>query len=658
MGVHKDLLKDVNEILELVIHEKKFIFTELELSNEYSLLIDNEVIHFENGRYELLKSTYFTQGLFDYFAAESNFKLTNDFKDNISLIETVEDYFSNTRKNLIGISQQVDNLYDFLFLQTIKISKKFPQEYALSLKREDDHALWRFVASFSRIFVFENELSDFFNPVIIHLYTEIYDTNKLWRINPFLNRIKDFCIKKPKEGRFIFSKIQTIKDTIFNDLKTAIIIGIYLSNKRRGYEFLKNIKNDLGSKTSIICAIPAFIPNNEEALLLLDLIDDMLKDKSLLVNIPRVYGSFIINENISDNSIIQKCFAKLSWLIKSDELSVKKATIFSLPPLQKYCYKIFKILDNLNSSKIDTNLHSLIANKCLVFNTSQSLFFSFLINYSEKNRDNFRVRDFECLITELQDQNPSIFCAHLTSLLIHDEGRVRFIGKRIIQYFLTSHGKNFNFAINLLKCSALKQFKFLISLFQDSLEPKELLPLVLPLRNSRYPSIKETLYYKISELVDNYPSSAVKELKTHINKRKKLDRELLKFAQLKEDEIFSLRKGKSQIKELNPLYTQSNLYKVYHENFGSKFNVNKSVRENSTFFNMCETIILAKGGGWMDEKTGQETKLTTFSTSFQFPRSYYISPEEYDWNTRVGYIDNWGNIYKEWEVTISSLENT
>jgi hypothetical protein len=42
------------------------------------------------------------------------------------------------------------------------------------------------------------------------------------------------------------------------------------------------------------------------------------------------------------------------------------------------------------------------------------------------------------------------------------------------------------------------------------------------------------------------------------------------------------------------------------------------------------------------------------STSFQLPRSYFISPENFDWNFRVLYIKNWKNILKKWEAIISS----
>src|SRR5690606_29579333 len=144
--------------------------------------------------------------------------------------------------------------------------------------------------------------------------------------------------------------------------------------------------------------------------------------------------------------------------------------------------------------------------------------------------------------------------------------------------------------------------------------------------------IKEGFLSKLEILSENYSGDLVSAFKEIIDEKNKEHLKILYRIEYYMDDFFAKYVDvKFDVKELNPLYSQSKLYQefnnLYFKNFGKQ--MEKTTDENS-FMNFVSTVVLAKGGGW---KTGDDrgiSKLGKFQHRFTLPRNYFIDPIKFD----------------------------
>lgn len=655
--------KDLTELLKFIIEHKTFSFQEPDVSFKCDELITHGVLIRQSNQIKVGDSHLFTEALFDYFASKLNFTLNSDFKTAIEFYNKLQEDFKVERKVIRGITEQMRNLLRYLIKS---INKEFGvsfEEFALNLKKDDeDSFLYEFNSSFFKCLDELEIQAENLYPIIIHLHEQINsDAQYNMNLGELSKAVTHYCMQHPDKGVKLLELHHDKEHEPIINIHAAILTGLYKSNREEELIRIKVLAEEEINHVSIACAISAFEPeSNSEAKNLLNAIDSIKSvADEYVINLPRLYVNFIDNVNVSDSEIQKRCFAKIQELLEFDHLGIKQTTLWQLQVLKNHDEEIFKIVDSLNKAPFEENLYKVVNDVLTRFN-DQKYFFQFLKGYSVNNKMRFDAKKFEFPISKFKNENPSDFGKYLIELLIDNDAGIRLIGKRILSHLrIIIHG-NYQFEFDILNLPALEQYKLWVSVFQDSPEPKYSFPLLLPLLKSKYPIVTEAFICKLEELIESYTSSVVSVLKEHLDLANEEDKKLLERIELKYDEFSKYWDRKINVKELNPLYTQSKLYEVYQEGFGDSLrsNMEDSVEDNSSFLSMVTTITLAKGGGWKHEQGGQITQLSTISSSFQLPREYYIRPERFDFENKVSFTKNWENEFNVWEATISSLGNT
>jgi len=656
------LKEDLAELIKYVVEQKTFSFQESDVPFEFEELISQGVLKRQPNQIIVNDSHLFTQALYDYFSSKLNFTLSDDFKTVVDFYNKLQEDFKSEKKVIMGIAEQMRNLLMYLIKSVNKDFGVTFEDFALSLKKDDeDRFLYKFNSSFFKCIEELDIEADKFYPTLIHLYEQVNsDVHYNMNLGELTKGIQCYCRKDFNRGIELLELHNKNNTKPIVNIHAAILVGLYHNNRIEEIKRIKELAKKEINHVSIACAISAFNPEgNEEGTNLLDILNDV-KSTSVdyLVNLPRIYVNYLRNENITDIDLTKRCFGKIQELLNLTHLRIKQTTLWELHFVDGYDEEVFKIVDSLNEAPFDENLN-MVVNDVLTKIEDQKYFFQFLRRYSVNNKMKFESKKFEYPISKFKNDNPIDFSKNLIELLIDNDGEIRFIGKGILSHLrIFIHG-NYQFEYDILNLPALEQYKLWVSIFQDSPEPKYSFPLLLPLRKSKYPFVKEAFICKLEELIESYTSSVVTVLKEHLDLTDNKDKKLLERIELKYEEFRKYWDKKVNVKELNPIYTQSKLYEIFQEGFGDSLSssMEDSVEDNSTFLSMITTITLAKGGGWKHEKGGQVSQLSTIGTSFQIPREYYIRPEKFDFENRISFTDNWQNEFKEWEAIISSLGN-
>ena len=476
-----------------------------------------------------------------------------------------------------------------------------------------------------------------------------------------MNGVESYCIANPSEGKLLLKNFLEQEEEPIININVAILIGLYRSDREQELARIQVLANEETYHTTVACAVSAFEPeNDQEAEELLYIIDGIeSSQENYLVNLPRVYTNFIRNEKINAESVVARCFEKLNWLLNLDIISVKQSTLWRLQFVEGYDKQVFKIVNSINNVEFDDRLGKLVSNVLSRFK-DQKFFFEFLKSYGEKNGVKFNAENFEHPISVHKTKDLPSFSKYLIELLIHDKGEIRFIGKMILTHVTIGTGRSFRFGIDILELSALEQTKLWVSVFNGyAIEPESSFPLLMPLRKSKYPIVVESFISKVEELVENYSYSVVKEFKGNVILDDEDDKMLLERIEAKYQEFSNYWYKKANVMELNPLLTQSKLFSIFIENYGESLSksIERTKEDKGSLLSMLPVVTLAKGGGWKHQQTGQISQLSSISAELKPPRQYFLSPERFDLDIRISYLENWKEEFKEWEAILSSSEN-
>lgn len=364
----------------------------------------------------------------------------------------------------------------------------------------------------------------------------------------------------------------------------------------------------------------------------------------------------LIEKKKTSNSIKSKCFKYLKDKLLSKEDNLKIATLWEVRFIEDNDEELFNLINILNDGVIDQKFNSPISDILYGFSDPKYVF-DFLIAYAKNNHMYLQKNVYESVIHKLQNENRIQLDKQLINLLIHDDGKVRFIGKRILAH-LTIVSNYVGFEYNILKLSIINQYKLWVSIFQEFLEPKHTIPLILPLLKSKHDFIRDSLYYKLEEQLLDYSISLIEELRFRLNNQIDSEKRILKKLETKYLELKEYWDNKTRIKELNPYYTQSKIQRIFAEEMYEKTSSEIENSSSEDFLrSMFKNTILAKGGGWKQEN-GSITKLSEFQTSFQLPRRQSISPEKIDLGNGIEVSEDWNKKFKKWESTVLSYKNT
>ncbi|MEO9850325.1 MAG: hypothetical protein ABJH72_24610 [Reichenbachiella sp.] len=652
------MTKEIRDLVRKVDELKLFRFGKDQIRFRLDPLLELEIIEQTGDQIKVLETSQFTNLLFEFYAKKQGFALTEDFQNTISFYKKVRDEFRNEGKVILGITEQMSH---FLGLLITKANQEFAENFeafALGLhKSDDDKFLYELNKAFS-ISLYQLQIKPGkLKRILIHLIEEVSENVQFnMNLGELTAGIRKFSSSNPKEGKALFKLIE--KNPVFS-LNVSVLLGLYEKNPTKELIRLQELsKRDDYSVIIAGVIAGATIDNNKQAVELLKILDGIKSKEGLyFINLPRVYVGVINNPNLTSKALKAKAYKKLKWLLTLDD-DTKRATVWEMQFIKDDDENIFEVINVMNNEKLDKAFCSSIAQVLDNF-SDVAFFFEFLKGYAVNNPYQFNASWFDFPIYKYENSNLTKFSYQLIKLIIDDNGAVRFVGKRILSH-MNGNNNGFQFGIDILDLPQLDQIKLWVSLFQENPEPKRILPLLISLRNSKYPLVVESFLCKIEELVESYSYSVIEELKELLDLRDGYNKSIMDRIALKYEEFKENWDRKAKIKELNPGYTQSKISRIFNENYYEKFSeqLDESVHENSVFLNLVTNVTLAKGGGWKHGENKQISELSAVSSSFQLPRNYYISPEKFDWQNRVYYTENWKNEFKEWEAIISSSENT
>ena len=649
----------IRQLTEKVIVERQFTFKKDEFPYDYENLINRNIVKEEYNQIKIQDSVLFSTELYRQLSTKFNYLMSRSFSETIHFFIQVGKYFTEPQKVILGISEQMNELLSLLIIKANKEFNSNFEEVTVFFNGEKDQFIYEFNRAFSKNLQNLNIPSDKLFVVLKFLYLQM-DSNATYNFNmsELANGIKNYSSGNPdsaKELLFLFQK----ENARLVTLEAAILASLY-NNDKDVLVLIKELLRDPTNLLSVVCAVKAFsINDNEEAAAILDIIEEIdSEDTHLLINMPQLFTSLIRNTTITDVSIKERCFENLHTLVSNSDSSVRQFTLDAVTYLNGYDEQVYAIVSKVNVGLFDEQLTNTVSS--LLANLSScKYFFNFIEQYALINKLTFSAKAFGFPIGHFLNGEGMEFSVHLVKLLVDDSGLVRFVGISILRHIFSAFRRCYQFEIDLLGLPAIVQYKLWVSILHDGFDLENSIPIVLPLRKSTYPFVSSALIYKIEESAENYGSTVGEILLRHLNLNDAADKELVERIKRKTENFNELIREKGKVKELNPYYTQAGLVSKYNEDYFNKLNegMQKTVNENSLLSSFATTVILAKGGGWKLDNRTEISKLSTFGTSFQLPRQYYISPDCFDFENRLWYLKNLKNEFKQWEATISSLEN-
>ncbi|MET0464180.1 MAG: hypothetical protein ABW007_13540 [Chitinophagaceae bacterium] len=177
----------------------------------------------------------------------------------------------------------------------------------------------------------------------------------------------------------------------------------------------------------------------------------------------------------------------------------------------------------------------------------------------------------------------------------------------------------------------------------------------LSLLDSPSEVIKEILICRMEIMTEDYAEAVTQVLRENWPTPSLYQQDILSRID-QYNEIFYREIGKkNKLKELNPFYVQSEMYNIYVNRYQKHIAETVDEQANRTSLLslfVSNTIVLAKGGGWKHKTSDTVSQLSRFSTSMVLPRTYFISPDNFDFDRKLELFENWKMFLSKWEATL------
>lgn len=652
----------LSDLVKLICDQKSFVFKVDSHSLDHELLLKNGLLKKVGEDYHANVTSTLTEGLFEFFCQMFDFNLTEDFHKAVEFTKKFESHFKVPKTFVNGLRQQKEALLQFLIKKSFVEHGVHFGKFLTEMERYEEEGFNEFIFDFTESLAREmpeleitsSELMKLVEAWVKELEKTNEDHHSFHRVGQAIKTL----IKKGE--RFALDFYNRCRESSLKSNQLVIsysLSGVYESNRQNGINFLKEVAK---ADDLILCLIKCLgltdPESSEEANSILNIVDGIsVKSNEILKEIPRIYANAIEDKRNHSKDIIDRYRRQMRDLLANGDADVKRNVLWSLRWTKELDDVRFELIQEFIRSESQSDDHQQAISDIVKDFKSQIHLFSILITYALKQGTQFKSKVFERALDEHRERNSEEFSKNLISLLIHDEGRVRYLGNDILSHLTFVRRNEFRFDYDILKLEALEQYKLWVSIFHMSPTPNRSFPLLIDLCKSQFPVIKEMFISKLEEYVDNYSSAVVAELENLLSAEDKDELIVLERVNKRYEKFKSDWDEKFEIKEFDPRITQSKLYEIYQEDYSSEMSsrMEESMNQESAFLNLFHTVILAKGGGWKSEHRDDISKLGLVQTSTQMPRLYYVSPERFDFNMRVGITENWKNEFEKWEAIIS-----
>ncbi len=649
-----NFILDCNNLLSIIISLKKFQFAKEEIDFDLSELIKEDVIKIVGDKILINQNNMFFYIAHKGFMSRFNFSFSQNIASLFEHLENVDDYFdkkefAGKHEFLVGI----DGMALMYFIQNYQFDLS---DFYRTWKREPKNNLFRFSDAFCKI------LPEIFldNDLLLSCLKELYsaheyDKKDVFNVNvgELDNAIKRYASANTSSSKAVLESLLINFDELNERLAVNFLAGIIEVDKSY-LDQVKQLSRNPLFQPFIICSLRFNIKYTtlelHKVLSLLNEIDN--STEKYLLQLPRLYLNFLYDDEM-DEFGKEVCFERLKILITIDNKNIVGIVLNDLRFFRKNENLTHALLVSMiEASSFDENLMSLTSN---IFHYYEDChhFFEFIGLYAVKFKFHFKAETYSYELYHLRNKNQKKFDSQLVKFLINDLGEIRIVGTRIFSE-LSSHYNVKYFELNILELKPIEQFKLFTSIFSLYLEHSHSLPYLIPLFESPNEFVREAFISRVEILSEDYGSTVLNVLKdiwhSMSEEQVKIYQRLFDYAKNFGDEL----NRKMGIKELDPYYTQYKFLSEYnqtHQKLLQK-SVNENVDKGSIIRQLANTVILAKGGGWRCKEKEEVSQLSKIGTSMIIPRSYMISPDNYEWEKMIEQSENWNNFLKEWEAIL------
>lgn len=334
--------------------------------------------------------------------------------------------------------------------------------------------------------------------------------------------------------------------------------------------------------------------------------------------------NIIVNNNTSENTR-QKSFRKYVNLIEKGNENIRNAVFQDVTFIEKFESEKYQLLhcylSNSGNFEVIKHFFYHFEDPKYIFDIMMRLFnitpnFRFSIDLFENGILNAWNKD----TAQTQKEILNLFKQHPA------------FGILAIKIIFSGH---FNILfVDLIKLEKAEyQINAIDSICKHPHSFDKLLPLILPLRNSKFKKVREYLQIQLAQKVfHSYHDTIHKQIEQALSNSKK-DKEFLKPISKALDDYHTLKKLKESINDLNPYENEKDLmdlyYRLEHEEHAKSM---KSARNGKgTFMEAIKSNIIVRGNSFKFDE-GEPTPLARIESKMLIDGSSYLNPDLYESN--------------------------
>lgn len=594
--------------------------------NDYELLIEYGVLYFINGDYNNLMITWNSKELQTVILGLAEAKLQKKIPLDVSEAFKFIDEFETILKKENNV--KIFNAFN-------KVINEL-KSYALSMLSDRGINIKKFLLSLSKeserenhLYSFEQHLFDFL-PNSNYSEKEILEiVEELWsnedRRHDVITGLREFPNRNLKKSKQLLSfchenevSLDFISDLLiglYNSGETSMIDSIYkLKDKsiihclkilgRINYQSEKDIENTFNQIGEL--EYENIEIASQQSYLISNIIKNENTKDSIKENALNLYAEFLKNGN---DEIVKRVLQDISF-IKNHEAD--KYNLFHL-----YLSK------TQDFSKIK-RFFSDFTKPAFIFDIMMRLF-----SYTPDYR--FSMNLFKNGINHAWSINQKETEKHILHLFKQDS----IFGILGVKIILSA-----NLGIYQVDFLKLENAEHQINVINNTCKHPhsfdKLLPLILPLRNSKLKGVKEHLQKHLAKKVfSSYHEVIYNQIETNVNKNKK-DTEFLKPIKKALDGYNQLKEFKASIDDLNPYENERDLMDLYYrlEHEAQAKMMSEVNSGKGTFLEAVKNTIIVRGNSWMIRE-GEVSPLGKFESSMLIDGSSYLNPDLYEHNLNI-----------------------
>ena len=565
------LQEQIDNFCKYFLNAKKYQFEVAELEFEHDQLLAEEILTKQGEHFEISDNKLIAENVLPHFKELFNFSSFDEPDESKKFIQSIIDYFPTDV--LMGRAAFNDSIMQIAISEFAKSAPEKFIAFAEVFKRAD-RTIFQFVRAFDHV---APNVSNFSPIQIIRLYSWLYNEAKAesedvvdLTVGGLAKSLSELCDATPTIAKALYETC-VLGDS--QQLK-AFHAAILISNYNHDHSFLSSLKKLAGSNTdqpaliSCLCNVKFDNTTNyKELIAIVESIENYTAEGKQWLS--RFYATILEHLEQSEKLLQQHCFEKLLRLML-DNPDLVAQTIFDLRFLNSLQNEVYVMLSAfVELGDVPEHFGRMLGNMYPTFKKSEH-FFLLLRKMALKLKAAFNPQDYSQAITLYQHQDAIECDENLCKLLIDDEGFVRYAATRLLNSMSITDRKR-SFSCDLLKLTAIEQYKLVVSITQDFHEPKYIVPFVAPLLDSPFTLVRDLVLHRLEILVENYFSTVIDTLETYIDNGNQAHLGYIERLKSYADKFTDHLNHKVPIKELDPRYNQSKYLHQYFRESTRKF---------------------------------------------------------------------------------------